>query len=102
METPEPKQENLKSMSCGSTEKLIPDLEKEGWEYDWSFHARIPEQWNNACDRVEKMNKDGLWKPILVQGQNKLERQDRVAYIYKRKTDKHKRFENEKDMGYEK
>lgn len=98
MENFGPKQEKLKSMLCESTKKLIADLEKEGWEYDWSFHARFPEQWNGACDRVEKMAADGFWEPVLVQGQDEMERGDGVAYIYKRKTDKYKQYE--KDMGY--
>ena len=94
----EPKQEQLKPMFCESVEKQIAELEQEGWEYDLSFHTGITEQWNNACDRVEKMNADGFWDPILVQGQNELERKDGVAYIYKRKTDKYRQYE--KDMGY--
>lgn len=93
-----PQQEILKSMSCISTEQSIAELEKDGWEYDWSFHARFPEQWNDACDRVEKSKVDGFWELILVQGQNELERKDGVAYLYKRKTDQHKQYE--KDMGY--
>lgn len=98
MENFEPKYEEIKSMNCGSSKKLISDLEKEGWEYDWSFHTRIPEQWNDACDRVEKMNASGFWEPVLVEGQSEMERQDGVANIYKRKTDKYKQYE--KDMGY--
>lgn len=75
-------------MHCGSSEKSIADLEREGWEYDWSFHARFPEQWNDAADRVEKMNTSGFWEIVLVQGQNEAERRDGVAYIYKRKIPK--------------
>lgn len=97
MENSESKQEKTKYMLCGSTEKLIADLEKEGWEYDWSFHIRFPEQWNNACDRVEKMIDNGFWEPVLVQSQNEIEGRDGVAYIYKRKTDKYKQYE--KDIG---
>lgn len=94
----EPKQKILKAMPCGSVEKPIAELEKEGWEYDWSFHIRLPEQWDDACDRVKKMKADGFWEPVLVQGQDEAERKDGVAYIYKRKTDQGKQFE--KDMGY--
>ena len=86
----ESKQEQLKPMPCASIERPITELEQEGWEYDWSFHTGIPDQWNDACDRVEKIKADGFWEAILVQGQNKLERKDGVAYIYKRKTDKYK------------
>jgi hypothetical protein len=94
----ESKQEILKSMFCTSTEKPIAELEKEGWEYDLSFHNRFPEQWNDACDRVEKIKADGFYEPVLVQGQTEEERKDGVAYIYKKKTDKYKKYE--KDMGY--
>jgi hypothetical protein len=94
----EPKQETLKSMPCESIERPIAELEKEGWEYVWSFHSRCTEQWNDACDRVEKIKADGFWEPVLVQGQNELERRDGVVYIYKRKTEKYRQYE--KDMGY--
>ncbi|MFH1979422.1 MAG: hypothetical protein ABII97_03505 [Patescibacteria group bacterium] len=96
----EPKQEVSKSMPCASVERSITELEKEGWEYDWSFHVRFLEQWNDACDRVEKIKSDGFWEPVLVQGQNEAERKDGVAYVYKRKTDKCRQYE--KDMGYSK
>lgn len=98
MEKIQPEREKLKSMPCGETKKLIPELEKEEWEYDWSFHAKFSEQWNEACDRVEKMQAGGFWEVVLVQGQNESERKDGIAYIYKRKTDKYKQYE--KDIGY--
>jgi len=94
----ESRQDILKTMACPSVERPIAELEAEGWEYDYSFHTRFGEQWNDTCDRVEKMKADGFWEPVLVQGQNEEERKDGIAYIYKRKTDKHKQFE--KDMGY--
>jgi hypothetical protein len=68
MEKLESKQEKLKTMPCESTEKTIPELEKDGWEYDWSFHVKFSEQWNQACERVEKANTIGLWECVLVQG----------------------------------
>jgi hypothetical protein len=89
----ESSQEPLKSMPCALIEKSIAELEKEGWEYDWSFHTRFPEQWNKACERVEKIKADGFWEPILVRGQSEAERKDGVAYIYKRKTNKYGQYE---------
>jgi len=98
MEKFESSQEKLKSMPCGSTEKLIPELETKSWKYESSFHTRFPEQWNEACDRVERLQRDGFWECVLVQGQNEAERRDGVPYIYKKKTEKHEQYE--KDMGY--
>ncbi len=89
-------QKQLKSMPCESTERPIAELEKEGWKYDWSFHINIPEQWNQACERVKRLKADGFWETVLVQNQNEADRQDGVVYIYKRKTDKYKQYE--KDM----
>jgi len=85
-----PKQEILKSMPCGSFEGSIAELEKEGWEYEWSFHSRFNDQWNDACSRVERLQRDGFWECVLVQGQAEEERRDGVAYIYKRKAQKHR------------
>lgn len=79
-------QEKHKSMPCPSTEKLIYDLEKEGWECEWSFHTRFKEQWNDTCDKVEALQRNGDWKAILVQGQDEVEKKDGVSYIYKKKT----------------
>ena len=87
-----------KSMPCGSSEKLIPELKEEGWKYEWSFHTKFLEQWNDACDRVERLQRDGFWKCVLVQGQDETERKDGVAYIYKKKTKRYDQYE--KDMGY--
>lgn len=92
------KPETSKSMHCGSTERPVAELEKEGWRYEWSFHTRFTDQWNDACDRVLKMRSEGFWEPILVQGQNEMELKDGVGYIYKKKTAKYRRYE--KDMGY--
>jgi hypothetical protein len=77
-----PKLEILKTMPCASIERPIAELEAEGWEYDYSFHTRIPQSWNDVCDRVEKIKSDGFWEPVLVQGQDEAERKDGVAYIY--------------------
>lgn len=100
MDNFEPRQEVLKSMPCATSERPTAELEQEGWESDWSFHTRLPEQWNEACDRVNTMIADGFWEPVLVKGQSDAERKDGVAYLYKRKTDKYRQYE--KDMGYEK
>ena len=98
MENFESKQEQLRSMPCDSIDRQIAEIKKEGWEYDWSFHTRFPEQWNDACGRAERIKEGGFWEPVLVQGQDEAEKKDGVAYIYKRKTDKYKQYE--KDMGY--
>lgn len=93
MENHEPKQEKIKTMPCKSTDRLISELESDGYEYDWSFHTKIPEQWNDACNRVERIKTEVFWEPILVQGQDEAERKEGVAYIYKRKKDKYKPYE---------
>ena len=98
MENFKPENEILKSMPCVSVERPIAELQKEGWEYDWSFHTTLSDQWNDACDRVEKMKTDGFWEPVLVQSQDEAGRKDGVAYIYKRKIDKYRQYE--KDMSY--
>lgn len=98
MKNPELSRERPKSMPCDSTEKSIPELKKEGWENEWSFHARFPEQWDDACDKVEKLQRDGFWECVLVPGQDEMEKRDGVAYIFKRKTDKYRQYE--KDRGY--
>jgi len=90
--------EQHKSMPCSSTEKLIPDLEKEGWEYEWSFHAKITDQWNDACDKVKALQHSGDWEAVLVQNQDEDEKKDGVAYIYKKKTAQ--RIQWEKEQGY--
>ena len=51
-----------------------------------------------ACDRVEALRKNDDWEVVLVQGQNKKEEKDGVAYIYKRKTPQ--RLQWEKEQGY--
>jgi hypothetical protein len=48
-------------MPCGSVDRSVSKLEKEDWEYDQSFHARLSDQWNDACDRVEKIRKECFW-----------------------------------------
>lgn len=90
--------EQHKSIHCSSTEKSIPDLKKDGWEYEWSFHTNSADQWNDACDKVEALQHDSDWKAVLVQGQDEAERKDSVAYIYKKKTPQ--RIEWDKEQGY--
>lgn len=85
-------------MSCGSTKESIENLEKADWVYAWSFHIRFPDQWNDACDKVEAIQRNGDWEAILLQGQDELEKKDGVAYIYKKKTQQ--RIQWEKENGY--
>jgi len=71
-------------MPCVLTDKTLADLENEGWEGAWSFHARFADQWNDACDKVAILQKEG-WIVVLVNGQNETERKDGVAYLYKKR-----------------
>lgn len=84
----ESKREQLKPMPCASINQPVEELKKDGWEYEWSFHTRFTEQWNQACDKVESLQKDGFWEVVLVQGQDELEKKDGVAYLYKKKIEK--------------
>lgn len=90
--------EQLKTMSCGSTDKKIADLEKDGWKYAYSFHAKISEQWSMACDKVNEIQNNGDWEAIIVQSQDEAEKRDTVRYIYKKKTEQ--RIDWEKKQGY--
>ena len=92
------KLEQLKTMSCGSTDKKIADLENDGWIYAYSFHERFPEQWDMGCNKVNEIQNNSDWEAILVKGQNEAEKQDTVAYIYKKKTEQ--RIKWEKEQGY--
>ena len=83
-------QQERKTMPCGYAEKTIPKLKEEGWEHEWNFHARDDQSWNDACKKVESLQRNGDWEVVLVKGQNELEIKDGVVYIYKRKTEQRK------------
>lgn len=99
--------EKNKIMKCGYSDKTLRELESEGWERIYSFHSRIKEQWDMACDKVEGIlliggdgsSGKGDWEVILAMGDNKSERKDGVTYIYKRKTDKRKEWEKRRDIN---
>jgi len=90
MEHFKPELEIPKSISCTLAEKSITELEKEGWEYDYYFHSNISKQWDYACYKVKQMNAEGFWDPILVPGQTETERNNGIAYIYKKKINQKK------------
>ncbi|HPA25751.1 MAG TPA: hypothetical protein PLK76_03265 [bacterium] len=71
-------------MSCESTDKTLEELEMMGWTCDWTFHTRFLEQWNQACDKATILKQQG-WRVLLVNGQDERERQDGVAYLYKKR-----------------
>lgn len=74
-----------KAMPCRFlTSQESVNLINEGWEGIWSFHMQNEEQWDQACDMVIKLKKEG-WDVVLVNGQNEAERQDGVAYLYRKK-----------------
>ena len=85
-------------MPCGATDKTAAELEKEGWEYLYSFHHDIPEQWGDACGKAQIAMRDGLYEVVLVPGQSELEKKGGVQYLYRRKTQK--LLDLEKQHGY--
>lgn len=98
MEKFESKIEPLKTIRCGISDKTPEELKNEGWEEFFSFHGRISEQWNMACDRVESAQKIGDWEVVLVNGQSELEKKDGVQYLFRRKTEQRKQWD--KEHGY--
>lgn len=80
----EKSREVMRTMPCASTDKTLAELKKEGWEDAWSFHTRFTDQWNDACDRVTELQERGF-DVVLVKGQDRAEREDGVAYIYKKR-----------------
>ncbi|MEK7542939.1 MAG: hypothetical protein AAB503_01360 [Patescibacteria group bacterium] len=83
-----------KNMPCGYAEKTLDELEKVGWVQEWSFHTSVPEQWNDACERVKVLQCNGDWEVTLVRGQTQTEIMDGVMYIVK-KTKQRKQWDNE-------
>jgi len=85
-------------MNCPVSERSVSELEGEGWEQFFSFHARIPEQWNMAAERVDEAKRNGDWEVVVAQGESAEEIQDTVRYLYKRKTEQRKEWD--KEHGY--
>ena len=77
------KLEAKKTMRCNTTDRTLVALKQEGWEDGWSFHTRLPEQWNEAYDKATTMLREN-WEVVL--GQDEAERADGVAYLYKKRT----------------
>ena len=92
------KEQKVDVMPCETTEKTIPELEKEGWEYLYSFHCNIQEQWRGACEKAQEAIRSGLYEVILVPGKNELEKKDGIQYLYRKKTQK--LVDLEKQHGY--
>jgi len=98
--------EKNKVMKCGYSDKTSEELKNEGWEECYSFHSDLKEQWDMACDVVEKTLMigdekgvgDGDWEVVLARGESEAEKKDDVTYIFKRKTQKRKEWE--KERGY--
>jgi len=88
-------EEKFKTINCPISEKSISELEKEGWEQFFSFHARIPEQWNMAVEKVDDAKRNGDWEVLDVKGESDLEKQDTVQYLYKRRTEQRKKWAEE-------
>ena len=74
-------------MPCGMTSESIDQLEHAGWEYLYSFHADIPEQWSMACEKAAEAKRFGFYQVTMVDGQDDAERKDNVRYLYKKKTE---------------
>ena len=75
-------------MPCRTTDKPAHQLIKDGFEYLFSFHAHILEQWNMACEKARDATSGGLWDVVMVFGQNEIEKKDGVRYLYRKKTGK--------------
>lgn len=75
-----------RTLACKVFEGTLADAEAQGWESAWSFHAKFREQWDEACNIVDDLQKDGWWETILIKGQDAAEIADGVFYIYKRRT----------------
>jgi len=79
-------------------DKTREEIEKDGWEYNYSWHQKIWEQVEDAAERVEQGQKSGDWEYIRVAGFTEDERKDTVTYLFKRKTPQ--RIEWDKQQGY--
>jgi len=93
-------EEEFKTMNCPDAEKSISELEAEGWKQFFSFHARIPSQWNMAVEKVEEAKRNGDWEVVMAKGESELEKRDInvVAYLYRRKTEQRTAWD--KEHGY--
>lgn len=73
-----------KDMGCDTLDKSASALEKEGYIQVWSFHSNDMAQWNEACDKVEKLKEDGKTDVVLVKGNYGEGHDNDVYYIYRK------------------
>ena len=91
-------EEPPKNMECGCSDKSEAELNADGWEEEWSFHARIREQWNDACDKVRVGQASGDWKFTAAHPDHEGQKKDGIWLLFKRKTEQRKDWDKEK--GY--
>lgn len=94
----------LKSMPCGYSDKSSEELQssesrEEGWVMEWNFHANDRGQWNDACKKADDLQKDGWWEVVWALPSDESVRKDGVTYVFKRKTEKYKQYEEDLKAG---
>lgn len=77
-------------MPCGYTDKLSEkELQKDGWEEIWSFHSKIPDQWDDACRRARSQRMMNYEVTLFYDKKNNVDDErrviiDSVTIIYRR------------------
>jgi len=84
MNTLEKGPEIIKSMPCDKSDKSLIELQSEGWADSWSFHTRLTDQWNQACDKARTLQNEG-YDVVLVNDPGEAEKEDGIAYLYSKK-----------------
>ncbi|MBD3366299.1 hypothetical protein GF360_03090 [candidate division WWE3 bacterium] len=79
-------------------DKTRDEIERDGWEYAYSWHQKDWKQVEDVADRVKQGQKSGDWEYIRVTGFTENERDDSVHYLFKRKTPQ--RVAWDKQQGY--
>ncbi len=67
---------------CGISDKTEEELRDQGWIEAWSFHRQIPEQWNEACQKIDGYNKIEGYQVTLANPTNELQRRDGIQLIF--------------------
>ncbi len=73
------------TMYAEDSGKTFEELDEKGWEQVFSFHARLPNQWNMAADKAEELKNEGGWDLVLAEDNTEEGKKDTVKYLYKRK-----------------
>lgn len=75
-------------MRCGTSSKTEEELHNEGWIEAWSFHRQIPEQWEEACRKVNGYNQLEGYQVTLANPDDESQRRDGIQIIYFKRPEK--------------